>query len=113
MEENDDFQIQSFKLMKALGITHELERLYMGHIQVLGDNHLIECDDKKHPYGFKIKTNNYCINNANYRITARGYEFLDMLKQDTVFNKIKNFTVSNAFDIGKQMLIALATGGIG
>ena len=45
-------------------------------------------------------------------MTAKGYEFLDMLKQDTVFNKVKNFTITNAFEIGKQLLISLATGAI-
>lgn len=112
MEDNEDFQISSHKLMKKLEISHDLERKFMGHIKLLGDRNFIESDSKNHSFGFKIKMSQYLINNVNYRITAQGHEFLDMLKNDTVFNKIKNFALPNAFDIGKQILISLVTGGL-
>ncbi len=43
--------------------------------------------------------------NVNYRLTAKGYEFLDLLMHDTVINKIKDFSISTAIEVGKQILI--------
>ena len=54
----------------------------------------------------------YIISNPSYRITAQGYEFLDILKNDTVLNKIKNFAISNAWEIGKQLLVQYAIGQV-
>ena len=48
------------------------------------------------------------MSNPLYRITANGYEFLDILKNDTILNKIKHFAIQNAWEIGKQLIIESA-----
>lgn len=35
-----------------------------------------------------------------------------MLKNDTAFNKIKNFAISNAWDLGKEIIIRSAVSSI-
>lgn len=43
-------------------------------------------------------------NGGKLRITAQGLEFLDALNNDTVFHKIKDFSLGIATDIGKDLL---------
>ncbi len=116
MAECDTHEIRSKTLMQAIGvldskniINEQLLDVFVGHIKILGDKNLIECSDKTNKFGFaKGLNDNYTISNPNFRITAQGYEFLDILKNDNVFNKIKNFAISNAIEIGKQLLIKYA-----
>lgn len=114
MEENDSHEIENLELIQKLNISQEQEDKFIGHILILGDSNLIASAHLKYPFGFAkpFPKSPYQIINDKYRMTAKGYEFLDMLKQDTVFNKVKNFTITNAFEIGKQLLISLATGAI-
>ena len=49
---------------------------------------------------------------ARYRLTNRGYGFLEILNEKTVFNKVKNFSLSTALDVGKSLLIAALTSGV-
>ena len=48
--------------------------------------------------------------NASYRITAKGYEFLEMLRKRNIFNKIKGLTVPTALEVGKAILVKTITG---
>ena len=110
MEDYDKHEIENFELMKRLDITNDNEDKFIGHILILGDNGFIDSSNLKHPYGFaRISRGDvYQIINDNYRITAHGYDFLDILKNDTVLNKIKNFAIKNAWEIGKQLIIESA-----
>ena len=38
-------------------------------------------------------------------MTVQGYKFPNVLKNTTVLNRIKNFAISNALEIGKELLI--------
>lgn len=120
MEECDSHEIECHKLMQSIGvidtkrvINEDLIEKFIGHIKILGDKYFLESSDKKGNYGFAKGINgDYVISNPNYRITAQGYEFLDVLKNDTILNKIKNFAISNAWEIGKQLLVQYAAGQI-
>lgn len=43
-------------------------------------------------------------NGAKLRITAQGLEFLEALKNDNVFHKVKDFSLGIAADVGKSLL---------
>lgn len=109
MEEESSHQIWVSELMKKLPKVNEDK--FIGHIKVLFDLGCVETASGQ--TGFSIALNGEIIfTNIPYRLTARGYEFLDILKNDTIIKKIKNFAVSNAWEIGKQMLINLAANQI-
>lgn len=84
---------------------------FIGHIKILGDNNFLESSTKD--YGFmRIVNGGYSLGNPTYRITAQGYAFFDVLKNDTAFNKIKDFAISNAMYIGREIIIRSAVSGI-
>jgi hypothetical protein len=96
-----------------INITDENKDTFIGHIKIMGDYSLIQSSDKEGNYGFRYGLNKHLIqSNCDYRMTANGYEFLYVLKKDTVFNKIKDFAISNAIDIGKQLLVNFASANL-
>lgn len=118
MEEYPKHQIKCDILLKELSIDidvdeEELDK-FLGHIKILGDDFLIESTALE--YGFEMTHAGRKRGEASYRLTSKGYEFLDVLKNDTAFNKIKNFALSNALDIGKQIIVEVSskmlTGGM-
>lgn len=78
-----------------------------GHVKLLADNGYVE---------FKVKEIKPNVNfmptviKKDCRLTSKGYEFLDILRNDTILNKIKNFALPTAFEIGKQLLIKFIAG---
>lgn len=114
MEENESHQIWVNSLLKNLEINADNQSMmdkYAGHIKILGDCGYIDCDWKDTEYGIEeYGDGTFQCFNVQYRITAQGYEFLDVLKNDTVLNKVKNFALPTAFELGKQFLIQLVTG---
>ena len=52
-------------------------------------------------------------NGAKLRITAQGLEFLEALKNDTVFYKVKDFSLGVATDVGKKLLTAFLSKTLG
>lgn len=116
MEEYDKHEISSYELWQKIGvmdskhcIDEDMLDKFLGHIKVLDDNFCIECSNKNFGVVASLR-GNYSIANVTFRLTAQGYEFLDVLKNDTAFNKVKDFAISNAIDIGKQIIVQLATG---
>ncbi len=117
MENYDKHEISSYELWQKIGvmdskhcIDEDMLDKFLGHIKVLDDNGCVECSNKN--FGVVPTCGNYRIANVTFRLTAQGYEFLDVLKNDTAFNKVKDFAISNAIDIGKQIIVQLATGAI-
>ena len=110
MENYHEHEINNYELMKLLNITADIEDKFIGHILLMGDNGLIDYCHTKYAFGFaKIPgCKGYKIIDDDYRITANGYEFLDILKNDTILKKIKNFAIQNAWEIGKQLIIESA-----
>lgn len=117
MENDNGHEIPLYRLLEQMNvlndkhmINQELLEKFIGHIKILGDKYFIESSDNEGNYGFAKKMGGgYIIGKPNYRITAQGYEFLDILKNKTIFNKIKDFAISNAWEIGKQLLVQYAT----
>ena len=115
MEEYDKHEISSYELWQKIGVMdskHCIDKglldKFLGHIKVLDDNCCIECSNDN--FGVVPTSGGYLTANVTFRLTAQGYEFLDVLKNDMAFNKIKDFAISNAIYIGKQIIVQLATG---
>lgn len=118
MEEYESYQISSYELMHKLGVSNSNKQVddilldkFIGHIKLLADNNFIA--SKNNTLGFSTGLDGTIITaNAFYRITSQGYEFLDILKNETILKKISNFALNTAWDIGKQLLINITTGKI-
>lgn len=52
-------------------------------------------------------------NAGKVRITAQGLEFLEALKEDTIFNKIKDYSIGVAAETGKSLLVSLISKTLG
>lgn len=106
IENETDYVMSSHTLMRVLKIkTKEQERKFMGHILILADNKLLESFPSKYPFGFVYCVGGeYSIIDVGYRLTARGYELIDVIKNDEIFNKVKDLSIDNALDIAKQLL---------
>lgn len=76
---------------------------FMGHIKLLAENFHVDCANEDLSFTLTGDGFDYC--DTDYRLTGNGYELLDILQKDTVFNKIKQFSLSVAFDVGKSLLI--------
>ena len=107
IQEHDDYVISSHTLMKKLGVSgREQERKFMGHILILGDKGLLESFYTKYPFGFvNCVGGEYSIIDVDYRLTAQGYEMIDIFKHDEIFEKVKDYTLSNAVELAKELLI--------
>lgn len=110
MEEYDKHDISSYELWQQIGIMdpqhfidEDMIDKFLGHIKVLDDNNCIECSNKN----FGVVTSlrgNYSIANVTFRLTAQGYEFLDALKRDNIFNQVVDLALPTALKIGSQLL---------
>ena len=112
MEEYPEHQIPFYDLIKKLSGREnaEVDDKTIGHIKILYDN---KCFDTLKPgcLGISYGANGHLLlNDTLYRLTAKGYEFLDLLRNDNVFNKIKDFSISTALEIGKSLIIKTMIG---
>jgi len=83
---------------------------FIGHIRILNDYNCIDCSTDS--LGFRqMSNNNWTLAEVNYRLTAQGYEFLDILNDKTILNRIKNLSVSTAWEVGKSLLMQQLTAG--
>ena len=80
----DDYLINSHTLMTMLDIKgKDMERKFMGHILVLGDEGLIESIYSKFPFGFVNSIDgNYSIVDTDYRLTSKGYKMAEVLQNN-------------------------------
>lgn len=114
MEGEDSHLIQSDVLAKALSFDlsndDDFDR-FSGHIKLLYD---YGCIDSKNPdLGFMQTYSGWVYASVNYRLTSRGYEFLDILNEPRVFDKIKNLSISTAWDVGKALLTSVLVAKLG
>ena len=77
---------------------------FWGHMFILNDNLCLDCDDENLG-AFREQDGSISYRFQTFRLTAQGYQFLDVLKNDTIFSKIKDFSVSTAIEVGKAALI--------
>ena len=82
MVKYDDYLINSHTLMQLLNIKgKEMERKFMGHILILGDEGLIESIYSKFPFGFVNSVDgNYSIVDTGYRLTSKGFKMVEVHK---------------------------------
>ncbi len=109
LEEDERVEVRTNDLRTKLNknITDEQ---FVGHLLELNDNGCFDCPVKD--LGFSRTINSgYITSNAPIRLTAQGRQFLDALNNDTVFNKLKNFSVKTAIEAGKSLLNAVITQG--
>lgn len=111
MEEYPEYRITQAELEKIINIDIKNKNKFIGHIFLLGDSQLIECDAKKSEYGFRYgSANDLFEENCNYRMTANGYEFLEILKNDNLYKKIKNYVLPIALEVGKELFVEFIKG---
>jgi hypothetical protein len=111
LEDNQSHLLENMQLAKKVSIDikndDEFDK-FAGHLKLLQDNFCIDCMHSD--LGFKKVNSGFLIAPVGYRLTSHGYEFLEMLNEKTVFNKIKTFSISTAFEVGKTLLINQLTG---
>ena len=81
---------------------------FWGHMFILNDNLCLDCDDENLG-AFREQDGCISYRSQTFRLTAQGYQFLDVLKNDTIFSKIKDFSVSTAIEVGKAALVNWVT----
>lgn len=95
--------------------TNEVQPLndkFIGHFFLAKDTNLIAelgvCFFTGQQYSRPI-----LANGAKVRITSQGLEFLEALKNDTIFHKVKDFSLGVATDVGKNLLTSFLCKTIG
>lgn len=83
---------------------------FWGHMLILKDNNCIDCDDEE--LGLILNGDHCSCTPQYFRLTVRGYEFIDILKDMGIFNKIKDFSVDTAIEIGKAALVNIVSGSV-
>lgn len=101
-------QIKQTHLIQKMGLNldcpDETDK-FIGHIKLLYDEFLFECDDSPENLGFRMMSDgSYIFSDVDYRLTNRGYEFLNALENDTIFNKIKKYALHMAVQLAPELL---------
>lgn len=122
IENQYSHEMRNYDLMKALNVissndadgkvNNDLIEKYVGHIKILWEDSILKSSSDNHGFS-RITGGGYQIADPRYSITKSGYEFLEMLKNDTILNKIKDFSINNALLIGRELLIKLAVSKLG
>ena len=85
---------------------------FIGHFFLAKDANLIAelgvCFYTGQDYSRPMRTNG-----AKLRITAQGLKFLEALKNDTIFYKVKDFSLGVATDVAKNLLTSLINKTLG
>ena len=115
LRDNKSHITMSADLARNLGIDLKNDDVsfdkFVGHIRILGDECCIESPEMN--FGFSQGIDGrWSFGSVSYRLTNRGYEFLDLLSEKSVFNKIKDFSLSAAWEVGKPLLIEAITRGV-
>lgn len=93
-------------ILKTPDNKQELDKFF-GHLLFLADNRCIDEVFNSARYRFGIVYDNNGFNSYGdtlIRLTASGYDFLDILNQDKVLQKIKGFGFTAAVEVGKLLL---------
>lgn len=116
MEENENHTIANEELAKKADVNFKnidetkFDKL-VGHLRQLQDNGCIDCVSAD--LGFRQNLNDHwTVTRVRYRLTSHGYEFLDMLKKNSILNKVKDFSLTTAYEVGKALLINELSGAL-
>lgn len=102
LEDNESYKMSIEKLRTKLNLDKEQFDKLEGHIKLLEDNNYVEFEVIKFQPNVTFMRPSI---KKNSRLTSQGYEFLEMLQNDNIFNKIKGFALPIAFEFGKQALM--------
>lgn len=107
----DTFEKQ---IQEKIGATEPFNDKFVGHFFLAKDSNLLTelgvCFFAGQQYSRPAPANG-----GKVRITAQGLEFLEALNDETIFHKVKDFSLGVATDVGKSLLTAIIgkTLGIG
>src|SRR4051794_38921028 len=97
MVEYPGHRILNFALFDKLGINLEQGDIggpldkFLGHIHILKDSQCVACSVDH--LGFEeVKPREFQVKEADYRLTAEGYELYDLLRSKTVSEVCKHFS---------------------
>ncbi len=85
---------------------------FFGHIRILYDASCVDSENENLGID-RAFGSDFIYYDVNYRLTDEGYEFLDTLNNQTIFNTVKDFSISAAMEVGKELLIKHLMGGGG
>lgn len=116
LADNDSYFMMLETLAKQVqGKTNEEQPIndkFVGHFFLAKDTNLIAelgvCFFTGQQYNRPV-----LANGAKLRITAQGLEFLEALKNDTIFHKVKDFSLGVAADVGKNLLTSFLSKTLG
>lgn len=91
----------------------EIDDKFLFHIQILEDQHLIECLDKKSDIGYEITLGgNFEWKSRPLRLTASGHEFTEAINRPEIWEILKDefrdASLSTLKSTATTLLIAFA-----
>ncbi len=91
--------------MEQMDIGEEGEiKKFIGHVLLLYDANCIETNVEN--CGVKYRDDEYDLSvAAEYRITSIGYEYLSIIKKETILNRIKGYSIGIAIEMGKKIVL--------
>jgi hypothetical protein len=93
------------------GIT--IDDKFLFHIQILEDQHFVECLDKKSDIGYEITLGgDFRLNSRPLRLTASGHEFTEAINRPEIWDilkqEFKDASLSTLKSAASSLLLALA-----
>ena len=91
----------------------EMDDKFLFHIQILEDQHFIECLDKKSEIGYEITLGgNFEWKSRPLRLTASGHEFAEAINRPEIWKilkgEFKDASLSTLKSAASSLLIAFA-----
>ena len=100
------------KIQEQIGATEPFNDKFVGHFFLAKDSNLLTelgiCFFTGQQYPRPT-----LANGGKVRITAQGLEFLEALSDETIFHKVKDFSLGVATDVGKSLLTAVISKTLG
>lgn len=112
LENYKSYKIALADLRKEMNLDKDQSDKLEGHIKLLDDNKYVEFEVIEHNKSINSPSFLRFMPTKNCRLTSQGYEFLGILQNDTILNKIKNLALPTAFELGKQLLMQILIGSI-
>jgi hypothetical protein len=91
----------------------EIDDKFLFHIQILEDQHFVECLDKRSDIGYEITLGgNFEWNSRPLRLTASGHEFTEAINRPEIWDilrqEFKDASLSTLKSAATSLLVAFA-----
>lgn len=100
------------KIQEKIGANELFNDKFVGHFFLTKDSNLLNelgiCFFTGQQYPRPTPANG-----GKVRITAQGLEFLEALNDETIFHKVKDFSLGVAADVGKSLLTEFLSKNMG